>query len=281
MDPRSRARIICYILDALLAVSFAAVCGALLWEFSTEQYLSGFADAIVPDGATPAQKAESILHWMSSGPARVANSDPEQLLDRDPRETLNYAKLLKECGSATNAFLNLARRSGIRARRLLLLDSNGSVIHVVAETRIDGRWVVVDPVFHFIARDSSGRLLSKQDLRDPEILRQATAGIPNYSPIYTYGSTEHIRLARIPLIGARLQRVLSQVALGGGPDWDWTLPLERESFAALFFAAVVFMVVFVIRKLYRSRAICRLAAAADAYRQNLTRTGASVVVHNE
>src|SRR5579864_9252066 len=155
MDPRARARIVCNILNVLLAVSFAALCGAFVWEFSTEQYLSGFADAIVPEGATTSQKAESILHWMSSGPARVANSDPDQLLDRDPRETLNYAKLLKDCGSATNAFVNLARRSGIQARRLLLLDSNGSVTHVVAEARIDGRWIAVDPVFHFIARDSS------------------------------------------------------------------------------------------------------------------------------
>jgi hypothetical protein len=281
MDPRARARIVCYILDVLLAVSFAVLCGALLWEFSTEQYLSGFADAIVPEGDTTSQKVESILHWMSNGPARVSNSDPDQLLNRDPRETLNYSKLLKDCGSATNAFVNLARRSGIHARRLLLLDSNGSVTHVVAEARIDGRWIVVDAVFHFVARDSSGRLLSREDLQDPEMLRQATAGIPNYSPLYTYNSTEHIRLARIALIGAMLQRAISQVTPAGGPSWDWTLPLERESFAALLFAVFVFMSVFVIRKLYRSRAICRLAAAADAYRQNLTRTGASVVVHNE
>ena len=281
MDPRSRARLACHILDVLLAVSFAALCGALLWEFSTEQYLSGFADAIVPEGATTVQKAESILYWMSSGPARVANSDPDQLLDRDPRETLNYAKLLKNCGSATNAFVNLARRSGIRARRLLLLDVNGSVTHVVAETQIDGRWIIVDPVFHFVARDLSGHLLTQQDLRDPELLRQATAAIPNYSPLYTYGLTEHIRLARFPLIGGVLQRALSLVVPAGGLDWDWTLPLERESFAALFFATLAFMSLFVIRKLYRSRAICRLAAAADTYRQNLTRTGASVVVHNE
>jgi len=281
MDPRARARIVCNFLNVLLAVSFAALCGAFVWEFSTEQYLSGFADAIVPEGATTSQKTESILHWMSSGPARAANSDPDQLLDRDPRETLNYAKLLKDCGSATNAFVNLARRSGIQARRLLLLDSNGSVTHVVAEARIDGRWIAVDPVFHFIARDSSGRLLSREDLQDPELLRQATAGVPNYSPLYTYTSTEHIRLARIPLIGAMLQRAISQASSAGGPNWDWTLPLERESFAALLLAVFAFTSVFVIRKLYRSRAICRLAAAADAYRQNLTRTGASVVVHNE
>lgn len=281
MDPRARARIVCYILDALLACSFAAVCGGLLWEFSTEQYLSGFADAIVPESATTSQKAQSILYWMSSRPARVSDSDPDQLLNRDPRETLNFAKLLKDCGSATNAFVNLARRSGIRARRLLLLDSNGSVTHVVAEARIDGRWIVVDPVFHFIARGSSGRLLSREDLQDPELLRQATGGIPNYSPLYTYTSTEHIRLTRIPLIGAMLQRAISQVTPADGPDWDWTLPLERESFAALLLAVFAFMSVFVIRKLYRSRAICRLAAAADAYRHNLTRTGASVVVHNE
>ena len=66
---------------------------------------------------------------------------------RDPEDTLNYSGLLHVCGSATNAFVNLADSSGLRARRLLLLSPRGTASHVVAEVSLDGRWVVVDPVF--------------------------------------------------------------------------------------------------------------------------------------
>ena len=40
---------------------------------------------------------------------------------REPEESLNYASLLKVCGSATNAFVNLANAGGLPARRLLLM----------------------------------------------------------------------------------------------------------------------------------------------------------------
>src|SRR5215467_11133377 len=118
MQLLARARIVARLLDLSLAVSLAAVCGALLWEFATEQYLSGFTDAIVPTSATEIQKTQAIRTWMERGPARAGDADPQPLLDRDPRETLNYSRLLHDCGSATNAFVNLARRGGLRARRL-------------------------------------------------------------------------------------------------------------------------------------------------------------------
>lgn len=268
-------------LDILIALMVAVFCGSLFWEFSTEQYLSGFADAIVPARASEVEKTTAILNWIAGGPARAADADPDPFFDRDPRTTLNYRGLLSTCGTATNALVNLARRSGLRARRLLLFDARGNTSHVVAEVRIRGRWIVVDPLYHFIARDASGRLLTREDLKDLQILRQATSGVRNYLATYSYASTGHIRLARVPLVGPFLQDALPRLSLGGISDWDWTLPLERESFAVLIvsFAAILFALAF--RKILRLVIHSQFRALSKSLPTPISHGAATVLVHNQ
>ena len=102
-----------------------------------------------------------------------------------PSTRLNYKELLNVCGTATNAFVNLASAGGIEARRLLLLDAQGmNTNHVVAEVHLDGRWVIVDPTFHAILKDSAGRLLTRQELASPAVFQDATRNIPGYDPAY-------------------------------------------------------------------------------------------------
>jgi hypothetical protein len=229
--------------DLLLALVLLLFIASAVWEYSTRQYLKGFSDAVVPHDVSPQQKVESILLWMAHGPARQGAQDADELFARDPRNTLNYEKLLQVCGGATNAFLNLSVSSGLRARRLLLLDSRRMTTHVVAETWIDGRWIVVDPAFRAILRDSSGRMLTREDLEDPEIFRQATSSIPGYLPVYGYSLTSHVRVSRVPVVGRFLRKTLDRI----WPHWDeflnWTLVLERDSLAALVcsFIALVFL----------------------------------------
>jgi hypothetical protein len=50
-----------------------------MWELSVSQYLKGFSDAIVPEAASPQQKVEAILAWMSKGPPRLSADHPETL----------------------------------------------------------------------------------------------------------------------------------------------------------------------------------------------------------
>src|SRR5579884_1992573 len=114
----------------IFALALAAYCTA--WEYSTRSYLRGFSDAVIPASATPMAKVQAILNWMSHGPRRD-QSIPGDFSDRDPSDTLNYAALLRTCGSATNAFINLGDTAGLSTRRLLLQDARGSVAHVVAE----------------------------------------------------------------------------------------------------------------------------------------------------
>ena len=172
---------------------------------------------------------------------------PATLLTRDPEATLNYRQLLAVCGTATNAFLNLARSNGLSVRRLLLLNSDGQASHVVAEVLIDARWVIADPTYHVLLRDARGNLLTRSQLRDPVVFAEATKGIPGYRPEYNYAHFAHVRLSRLPMGGLHLRALLDLLF----PKWeesvDWTLLLERESFFALCLAAVATFLFFPLR----------------------------------
>jgi len=236
--------LIWWLVNLLLVGAVAALLYTSLWEYSVRSYLDGFSDAIVPDDAPPEQKVDYILAWMKSGPVHSTLPSPGGFSQRNPEVTLNYQQLLSICGTATNAFLNLARSSDLRSRRLLLLTPDRITKHVVAEVLIDGRWVIVDPSYHTLFRDASGQLVTRQQMKNPNIWRQATSVIPGYPSDYTYERIVHVRLTRLPLLGLNLRRFLDFIS----PRWeeliDWSLILERESFAMLLLS--IFAVVFLL-----------------------------------
>src|ERR1700722_4019050 len=233
-----------------LAVNFLLIVSVFLaaysagWEFSTRRYLEGFSDAIVPATSPGDAKIEAILQWIAHGPARRTSGVEASQTDRDPTDTLNYDALLRVCGTATNAFINLVDTGGMQARRLLLMDTHETTKHVVAEVLVDGRWIVVDPSFRPVLRGADGKTLTREELADPGIFAAATRNIRGYDPSYTFDHTVHIRLARIHVFGALLRRILDR----GFPGWEdtttVTLLVERESFAAMTvcFLLVIFLI---------------------------------------
>lgn len=268
----------CWIaVNALLVVSLLAVLYSVGWEFSTRSYLKGFSDAIIPASDDAEQKAEAILQWMAHGPARRTAADPGGLAARNPEDTLNIRHLLEVCGTATNAFVNLAQSSGLRARRLLLLDPHGQSKHVVVEVLFGDRWVVADPSYHFIMRLPDGHFATRTDLKDPAVFRAATQSIPNYPPLYTYENTVHVRLARIPWIGRHLRGFFNFV----WPSWEeavnWTLLVERESFATL--VASIFLLCFALaaRLLLGWYCKSRLSIVRRRLRDQILRAGQVMV----
>jgi len=244
--------------NLLFAASLVCLVYATLREWSVRQYLHGFSDAVVSASATPEQKIEAILDWMRSGPARTVAVRPDTLSPRDPEDTLNYRQLLAVCGSATNAFLNLSRSSGLESRRLLLLTADHKTKHVVAEVFVDGRWVVVDPSFRIVMRDASGRALTRKELQDPVKFSEATSSVPNYPAAYSYDRYAHVRLARLPLDGFHLRKLLESTLPGWDETLDWSLFLERESFLVLAITAAISLVLLMLRFALAWYADCRL-----------------------
>jgi len=230
---RNFLRISWWTVNLALIGSLLAVVYSGSWEYSVRRYLEGFSDAIVPVGATPEKRVQAILDWMRTGPPRSEELSPTGLAMRDPEKTLNYQQLLTVCGTATNAFLNLARSSNLPARRLLLLTADRNTKHVVAEVQLNGRWIVVDPTYRVILRNAAGEMVTRNDLKDPQTFSEVIAKIPGYPAEYNYQNYAHVRVARLPLQGFQLRPVLDRIFPGWDENLDWSLLLERESFFVL------------------------------------------------
>lgn len=261
--------------NSLLALVFLSLIYSAGWEYSVRQYLKGFSDAVVPALVSPESKVESILTWMRSGAPRSMAANPEELSKRDPEATLNYQQLLAVCGTATNAFLNLSRSAGVTARRLLLLAPDRSTKHVVAEVLLDDRWVIVDPTYRVIMRDPQGRMLTRQDLKLPQVFDQAIAAIPGYPPNYNYTSYAHVRIARLPLQGLGLRRALDWAYPGWDEALDWSLLLERESFAVLVTSASLTIFFLLLRAYLGWYADQRLKIPRFHFREHFIRAAAT------
>jgi Transglutaminase-like superfamily len=259
--------------NVLLAASIAAMLYSCVREYSVRRYLDGFSDAIVPSTLPAEQKVKAILDWMRAEPSRANTTNPEALSKRDPEMTLTYRQLLNVCGTATNAFLNLARSSDLRVRRLLLLSPNRTTKHVVAEVLIDDRWIIVDPAFRVILKDARGRSLTRSELRDPAVFSEAAGAIPNYPREYNYDQFAHVRLARLPLEGLHLRRLLDGVYPGWDEALDWSLLLERESFFYLVLSGAATLCFLLLRVLLAWYADSRLRIPRFRLRTKAIRAG--------
>ena len=217
--------------SALLIAAFALLVYGLAWNYSTHRFLKGFADAIIPLEGSPQEKTEALLGWFRHEPERISAplAGSDSLRDRDPVNIVQNTRLLKICGSATNAFMNVADVAGLKTRRLLLLARSGGAMHVVAEVQWGERWVVVDPQQTSVFKDRSGHALTKAELRNPRVFRDAISRIPGYSPTYTFERTTHLHLERIPLLGNLVRRTLEHLSPGWEEAVDWGYFPENPS----------------------------------------------------
>jgi len=258
--------------NLLLIASAVFLLYALCWEYSTRQYLRGFSDAVVPANAAPEEKVQAILDWMKSGPARQDGAVTGKFLLRDPEETLNYRALLQVCGTASNAFINLASSSGLQVRRLLLLNARGSTTHVDTQVLLNGRWIIVDPTFRIMMRGPNGALLTAEKLKDPQVFRIATSGLKNYLPEYSFEHTAHIHFGRIPVLGPLFGKIATTISPGADASPLMTLLVERESLTACVAAAALFLFFCVVRLVLGCFACPRLGIKRVRLRDRL-RTG--------
>jgi len=259
----------------LLVLGFAAMIYSCVREYSVRRYLDGFSDAIVPNSVPEEQRVQALLNWMRAEPSRAETANPDDLAKRDPQVTLTYRQLLNVCGTATNAFLNLARSSDLRVRRLLLLSPDRQTKHVVAEVLLKDKWVIVDPTYRVIMKDAEGHFLTRKDLQNPAIFAQATRNIPDYRKEYTYNQFAHVRVARWPLEGLHLRRVLEGIYPGWDEVVDWSLLLERESFFYLVASIGATLFFLLMRAMLGWYADSRLRIPRFHLREHAIRAGAA------
>lgn len=272
---RNFLRISWWTVNVALIVSLMALVYSAGWEYSVRRYLVGFSDAIVPVGAAPEKRVQAILDWMRTGPPRSEELSPTGLAMRDPEKTLNYQQLLSVCGTATNAFLNLARSCDLQTRRLLLMTPDRNTKHVVAEVQLNGRWIVVDPTYRVILRNGAGEMVTRNDLKNPQTFAEVIGKIPGYPAEYDYQNYAHVRVARLPLQGFQLRPVLDRIFPGWEEKLDWSLLLERESFFVLTISSWVTLFLLLLRQLLAWYADRKLRMPRFRLRAHLSRAGSA------
>jgi len=275
LKPHYAFRCIWWLSNLLLAIALVSTIWSGVWELSVRRYLKGFSDAVVPEAAPAREKVDAILAWMENGPPRLEAPQDVHVSPRDPEDTLNYRQLLEVCGSATNAFLNLSRSTGVEARRLLLLSPDRNTKHVVAEVNLADKWVIVDPTYRTLMKDAKGNLLTRADMQNPELFREATGAVPNYPPEYSYERFAHVRVAALPIQGANVRRLLDYAF----PTWDeyldWSLLLERRSFMYFFVSVNSLIFLVLVRLVLGWIADRRIHVPRFRFRANLSRATAA------
>jgi len=188
-------------------------------EYSVRRYLDGFSDAIVPNSVPEATKSPgpSWIGLRARGRREPRRRIQRRWQRRDPEITLTYRQLLNVCGTATNAFLNLARSSDLRVRRLLLLSPDRQTKHVVAEVLINQRWIIVDPTYRIIMKDAKGNFMTRQGIAESSHLCAGYWGYPELSAgVQTTTNSRIYGWARLPLEGLHLRRLLEPHQSGVG-----------------------------------------------------------------
>src|SRR5437667_923210 len=225
--------------NGLIIISLGLLLFGLFWNLLTREYLHGFADAIVPLNGSDEKKTEALLAWLAHTPGRVRGVARSAFDDRNPVDVLHDERLLKVCGSTANAFINLAAVAGLKTRRLLLVNESAGTKHVTVEVLLRGRWVVVDPTTGSMFKDASGRLLSKEELRDPRVFLEAISHIPRYPAMYSFEHLAYLHLERLPLLGRPLRRMLDRLLPGWEVALDWGYVPEHPSLWPVLAALVL------------------------------------------
>jgi hypothetical protein len=156
-----------------------------------------------------------------------------------------------------------------------LLSPDRTAKHVVAEVRIDGRWVIVDATYRAFMKDAQGRLLTRADLQDPRIFHEASSLIPGYITAFSYESVAHVRVGALPFLGTRVRRALDAVFPGWEESLDWSLLLERRSFAYFFLSVWALLFFLFLRIVLAWLADHRLRVSRLRLRDSLTRATAT------
>ncbi|MGA2647025.1 MAG: hypothetical protein ABSF15_20115 [Candidatus Sulfotelmatobacter sp.] len=266
-----------YLSGALIVVGVALFFYGAAWNYATHRYLEGFSDAIIPLDGTAEQKSEALLGWLRHTPDRL-HGLADHASPRDPVGVVQDARLLQVCGSASNAFINLADAAGLKTRRLLLLGPSGGAKHVVVEVLWGNRWVVVDPSYRAVFRDASGRPLGKEELRNSLVFQDATSRIPDYNPEYSFEHTVHLHLQRIPGVGPFLRPALTLLFPRWEDSIDWGYLPEHPSLWPIVISFVVLIFGFLLRAFVCHHTFESTEAKTFGFRKLLRATG-KVLLH--
>lgn len=121
------------------------------------------SDEVVKDCKTVEEKVITLSHYV------FLKLKPDESKGITPLTGMNTTDRLESgigwCNHMVSVFMRLAEAQHIPTRMLYLINKEGtSSPHTIGEAYLDGRWVIIDPMFDFNVRNDKGELLSLRDV---------------------------------------------------------------------------------------------------------------------
>lgn len=203
-----------------LALAFYLVVFCLGWNFLDHIRLRGLVEGITTKETNPLQRVENILDWIEHRSQVTSGGYNEE--SRNVFKTMQSHASLSSEANASFLFVNLCKASDLKARRLILVNSNYTAMHVAAEVWLNGEWAVVEPAYFTLLRDDAGNLLTRKQLVDKAILKRAVAELKNYPSYFSFADAIHVRISKMGIAGRWARKTLDR----SFPDWeDFCYPL--------------------------------------------------------
>jgi hypothetical protein len=152
--------------ESLMVDAYELLSGVLFFRRTAER--------LVAAKATHRERLEALMGWAHEN-VRPTYAAPTRVVAD------NFMDIVRRgygsCDQTAHVFATLAHYAGYDVHLLFLRAPDGVSPHTVAEVRIDGRWVLVDPFLPTLFLDRDGHLASVADLG-------TTAAIPEAYAVY-------------------------------------------------------------------------------------------------
>lgn len=175
-----------------------------------DEFFRGVATHAVGDRKGAEDRMLALLHktYRMLAPLRegMHKGDIEDVSGLD-----NYRRILfsnvahdtvfpsSECASYSGVLVKLLRSQGFPVRFGQMLDRedvDGVAHHIVVEAWLDGRWVILDPLYDLVFRGDDGRILGYDEIkRDWNRLKSQCP--PEYDPRYDYRGFRRVNFGRL------------------------------------------------------------------------------------
>lgn len=110
------------------------------------------------------------------------------------------------CASYSHVLAKCLMTAGIQVRKVGLEHGGHKAIHHVIEARLDGRWVLMDPLYNLVFRNQQGALVDAVQVREHwDFFKKQLP--PNYNPDFDYAAFYHTNWDRVPLLGGMIKAI--------------------------------------------------------------------------
>lgn len=113
------------------------------------------------------------------------------------------------CGSNAKVLARILKANGCKVRIGQMMANNRFGAHIVVETKINNKWIVVDPLYNLYFKNPNGSLASFKDVQKNWVYFKNQTP-PNYDSAYRYEGIRYTNWNKIPVILPFIKKVLDR-----------------------------------------------------------------------